>query len=74
MNECSFDRLLALLDRQLNPVRARTVFAHLDRCAICRQAIRQIERDRRQASSTRRSHQARGERRRKSVPGTRQAA
>jgi predicted anti-sigma-YlaC factor YlaD len=66
--------LLDLLDRQLSFVRARTVLAHLDRCTICRQAIRQIARDRRQASSARRSHGAPACSRRLSVSETRRVA
>ena len=60
MNGCSFEKLLELLDRQLSADRALVVFDHLDRCTICRQAMHQVCRDRRQALSTRRTYRTPG--------------
>jgi anti-sigma factor RsiW len=56
MNGCSFEKLIDLLDGQLSADRALVLFDHLDRCAICRQAIHQMCRDRRQSLSTRRTY------------------
>ena len=61
MTECSFEILIQLLDRQLGTIQALTVFDHLDRCRICREAVRQLSRDRQQASSSRRIYNALGQ-------------
>ncbi len=46
---CSFERLLQLLDKELNPDDMLEVLNHLDTCSICRDAIYQISRDRDEA-------------------------
>ncbi len=43
---CSFERLIRLLDRQLNLEAKLELFDHLDRCETCREAVYQIARDR----------------------------
>ena len=46
MSTCSFDKLLSLLDRQLDLDEQLQVFDHLDRCDICQEAVYLIARDR----------------------------
>jgi anti-sigma factor RsiW len=69
MNGCSFEKLIDLLDGQLSADRALVVFDHLDRCPICRQAIHQMCRDRRQALSTRHTYRTLGHGLRVQSPG-----
>jgi hypothetical protein len=49
MNACSFKKLVQLLDKQLNLDEKLEVLSHLDTCAICRDAVYQISRDRDEA-------------------------
>ena len=49
MNACSFKKLVQLLDKQLSLDEKLEVLSHLDDCAICRDAIYQISRDRDEA-------------------------
>jgi hypothetical protein len=49
MNTCSFKKLVQLLDKQLNLDDKLEVLSHLDTCAICRDAVYQISRDRDEA-------------------------
>ena len=49
MNACSFKKLVQLLDKQLTLDDKLEVLGHLDTCAICRDAIYQISRDRDEA-------------------------
>ena len=49
MNSCSFKKLVQLLDKQLNLDEKLEILSHLDTCAICRDAIYQISRDRDEA-------------------------
>jgi predicted anti-sigma-YlaC factor YlaD len=46
MSACSFDRLLKLVNEQLDLDGQLEVYGHLDRCDICRDAVYQIARDR----------------------------
>ncbi len=46
MNECSFERLLQLLEKKLGTDAQLRLFDHLDRCEICRETIYHIARDR----------------------------
>lgn len=46
MKSCSFDRLVRLLDKQLDLEGKLEVFDHLDRCENCRDTVYQIARDR----------------------------
>jgi predicted anti-sigma-YlaC factor YlaD len=46
MSACSFNRLLQLVNKQLDLDGQLEVYDHLDRCDICRDAICQISRDR----------------------------
>jgi hypothetical protein len=49
MNECSFNKLVRLLDKKLNLDEKLEVLAHLDSCKICRDAVYQISHDRDEA-------------------------
>ena len=49
MNACSFKKLVQLLDKQLKLDEKLEVLDHLDTCAICRDAVYQISRDRDEA-------------------------
>lgn len=46
MTGCNFERLVQLLDKQLDLDAKLEVFDHLDRCDNCRDAVYQISRDR----------------------------
>ncbi len=46
MKSCSFERLVQLLDKQLDLDTKLELFDHLDRCDNCREAVYQISRDR----------------------------
>ncbi len=46
MGECSFNKLILLLDKKLDLNRKLQVLNHLDQCDICREAIYLISRDR----------------------------
>ncbi len=56
MNACSFKKLVQLLDKQLSLDDKLEVLSHLDGCAICRDAVYQISRDRDEAFFVRRPH------------------
>jgi anti-sigma factor RsiW len=45
MSECSFERLLKLLDNRLDPIARRQVNRHLNRCDVCRDAVYQLASD-----------------------------
>jgi len=45
MSACSFDRLLQFVNKQLDLDEQLEVQNHLDRCDICRDAVRQLSRD-----------------------------
>lgn len=49
MSTCSFKNLVQLLDKQLDLDQKLEVLGHLDKCAICRDAVYQISRDRDEA-------------------------
>jgi hypothetical protein len=44
--DCSFDRLIDLLEGELDLDRQLAVLTHLDHCEVCFDAIYQISRDR----------------------------
>ena len=46
MSACSFNRLLQLVDKQLDLDGQLKVYDHLDRCGICRDAVYQLSRER----------------------------
>lgn len=46
MRGCNFERLVQLLDKQLDLDGKLEVFDHLDRCDTCREAVYLIARDR----------------------------
>jgi hypothetical protein len=46
MSSCSFERLLQLLDKQLDLDGKLDVYDHLDHCENCRDAVYHILRDR----------------------------
>ncbi|HYK90067.1 MAG TPA: hypothetical protein VE398_14935 [Acidobacteriota bacterium] len=46
MRNCSFEKLVQLLDKQLDLNGKLELFDHLDRCDNCREAVYQISRDR----------------------------
>ncbi len=46
MNKCDTDKLLQLLNQQLNLDGELEVFAHLDRCRPCREAVYLLSRER----------------------------
>jgi len=49
MDDCSFEKLLQLLERRLSTDAELRMFDHLDRCDICRETIYHIARDRDEA-------------------------
>ncbi len=49
MYQCSFERLLRLLEKRLDTDAQLKLFSHLDRCDICRETIYHIARDRDEA-------------------------
>ncbi len=46
MKGCSFNKLVQLLDKELDLDAQLDVYDHLDQCTICREAIYLISRDR----------------------------
>jgi anti-sigma factor RsiW len=46
MMNCSFEKLVRYLDKQLNLDQKLELLDHLDKCEACRDAIYQISRDR----------------------------
>lgn len=46
MSACSFDRLLQLVNKQLDLDGQLEVYNHLERCDICRDAVHQLSRER----------------------------
>ncbi len=46
MNGCNFSKLVKLLDKKLNLDDRLEVLDHVQHCAICREAIYNISRDR----------------------------
>ncbi len=50
MSVCSFNRLLQFINKQLDLNGQLEIYDHLDRCNICRDTIRQLTRDRDEAS------------------------
>jgi hypothetical protein len=46
MTPCNFDKLLKLLDRELDLDSKLELFEHLDWCETCRDAIFELSRDR----------------------------
>jgi hypothetical protein len=46
MNTCNFEKLVLLLDKQLDIDGKLDVLEHLDNCDICRDAVYHISRDR----------------------------
>ena len=56
MSACSFDRLLQLVNKQLDLDGQLEVYAHLDRCEICRDTVCQLSRERRQPLFISRAH------------------
>ncbi len=46
MSACNFDRLLKLVNKQLDLDEQLEIYDHLDRCCFCRDAVCQISRDR----------------------------
>jgi hypothetical protein len=46
MTACSFDKLLQLLDKKLDLDSKLELFAHLDKCETCRDAIYELSRNR----------------------------
>ncbi len=49
MKSCSFHKLVQLLDKQLELDEKLEVLTHLETCAICRDTVYQISRDRDEA-------------------------
>ncbi len=47
MDECSYEKLLQLVDRKLGPTAQLRVYQHLHSCDICRDTMGDIVRDRR---------------------------
>jgi hypothetical protein len=45
MSACNFEYLLQLISKQLDLDKQIEVYAHLERCDICRDAIYQLSRD-----------------------------
>lgn len=45
-DRCSFERLVKLLDGELDLDSRLSVYDHIDRCSICREAVFLISRDR----------------------------
>ena len=56
MNACSFQKLVQLLDKQLELDEKLEVLEHLHSCRICRDAVYQISRDRDDALFVRRPY------------------
>ena len=56
MSACNFNKLVELLDKQLTLDEKLEVLGHLDTCAICRDAVYQISRDRDEAFFVRRPY------------------
>ncbi len=52
MSACSFNRLLRLVNRELDLDGQLEVYRHLDRCDICRDTVCQLSRDRDEAFFT----------------------
>jgi len=50
MDDCSFEKLVQLLDRKLSLSAQLRVFSHLDGCEICRDTMYHIARDRDEAA------------------------
>lgn len=46
MSACSFNRLLKLVDKQLDLDGQLEVYGHLERCDICRDAVYQLSHER----------------------------
>jgi len=46
MSTCSFQKLVQLLDKQLNLDEKLEVLTHLESCTICRDTVYQLARDR----------------------------
>jgi anti-sigma factor RsiW len=46
MSTCNFDKLLRLLDKELDLDSKLELYEHLDRCETCREAIYELTRDR----------------------------
>jgi hypothetical protein len=59
MNECSFQKLVLLLDKKLDLDDQLDIMNHLDACKICRDAVYQISRDRDDALFIRRPYNVR---------------
>ncbi len=53
MDECSFEQLFRFVNKQLDLNGLLEVYAHLDRCDICRDAVCQLAQDRNEAISDR---------------------
>jgi predicted anti-sigma-YlaC factor YlaD len=45
MSACNFEYLLQFVNKQLDLDKQLEVYDHLDRCNICRDAVRQLSRD-----------------------------
>ena len=45
MSACNFEYLLQFVNNQLDSDKQLEVYAHLDQCNICRDAVNQISRD-----------------------------
>jgi hypothetical protein len=50
MDDCSFEKLVQLLERRLSLNAQLKVFSHLDGCEICRDTMYHIARDRDEAA------------------------
>jgi hypothetical protein len=46
MTQCSFEKLLKLLDKELDLDNELDILDHLDRCENCREAVFHLSRDR----------------------------
>lgn len=49
MSECSFEKLLQLVEKKLGTDAQLRLFDHLDNCEICRESVFHIARDRDEA-------------------------
>jgi len=56
MSACNFDRLLQLINKQLDLDEQLTAYNHLDRCDICRDTIYHLSRDRDEAFFSHRAY------------------